>query len=154
MIDTPQITQTVARHYAGLHLTVPRDEIQQAMGPGVKEVYAAVAAQGIEPVGPWFTHHFKKPDPAFDFEVCVEVATPIEAAGRVRPCVWPSMRVVQTVYQGDYSGLPGAWGEFEAWIAAQGLRKATDLWERYVINPDSNKNPAEWRTELNRPLMD
>jgi len=153
MIETPQIIQTTEQHYAFVHLTVPREEIGQAMGPGLQEVYGAVAAQGITPSGPWFTHHLKRPGTTFDFEICVPVEKPIQEAGQVEPGVWPSIRVAQTVYHGDYSGLPGAWGEFEAWIEAQGLREARDLWERYVVNPDSAKNSADWRTELNRPLL-
>lgn len=154
MIESPQIIQTEPRHYAYVHLTVPREEIRTVMGPGIREVFAAVAAQGITPPGPWFTHHLRRPNEFFDFEISVPVATEIAAAGRVKPGVWPSMRVAQTVYHGDYEGLPRAWGEFEEWIAIQELKGAEDLWERYVVNPDSAKNPADWRTELNRPLMD
>jgi effector-binding domain-containing protein len=153
MIETPQITETVAQHYAYLRQNVPREEIRTVMGPGIKEVYAALTAQGVASSGPWFTHHLKRPDAFFDFEICVPVAGPIESAGRVEAGVWPSMRVAQTVYHGGYEGLPAAWGEFEAWIAANGLKTAEDLWERYVVNPDSSRNPAEWRTELNRPLV-
>lgn len=153
MIETPEIAQTVAMNYASLHLTVPSAEIQKFMGPGIQEVYAVVVAQDIPTSGPWFTHHFKRPDTFFNFEICVPVDEPIVAAGRVEPGVWPSMRVARTVYHGGYDGLGAAWGEFEEWIAAQGLDEAKDLWERYLINPDSSKNPKEWRTELNRPLM-
>jgi len=28
-----------------------------------------------------------------------------------------------------------------------------DLWERYLTGPESNPDPATWRTELNRPLL-
>jgi len=68
------------------------------------------------------------------------------------------MRVARTVYRGYCAALGDAWGEFEAWIesytAAHGLREAEDLWEQYLVNPDSAKDPQEWRTELNRPLLD
>jgi effector-binding domain-containing protein len=60
--------------------------------------------------------------------------------------------VARTVYHGDYEGLHGAWGEFEAWIAESGHTSAADLWERYVVGPESSPDPANWRTELNRPL--
>jgi hypothetical protein len=46
MLDTPQITRTAGQLTACLHLTVPRAEIQNVMGPGIGEVMAAVAAQG------------------------------------------------------------------------------------------------------------
>ena len=45
MIDAPQITQTTVQLAAVIHLTIPRNEIRSAMGPGITEVMAAVAAQ-------------------------------------------------------------------------------------------------------------
>ena len=154
MIETPQITWTEARHYAYLHLTVLREEIRKVMGPGIQEVVGEVVAQGIAPTGPWFTHHLKRPDEFFDFEICLPVGLAITPAGRIQPGVWPSIRVARTVYSGGYEGLGKAWGEFEAWIAANGYRTAQDLWEQYLVNPDSSRDPAKWRTELNRPLVD
>ena len=154
MIETPEILHLEPQHYAAVHFAVPLAEIGRVMGPGVQQVYRALLAQGIEAAGPWFTHHYKRPNPDFDFEICVPVETPVEAAGEVYPGIWPAMRVARTVYHGDYSGLPGGWGEFTAWIAAQGLREAKDLWEVYTVNPDSEKNPANWRTQLNKPIAE
>jgi effector-binding domain-containing protein len=62
------------------------------------------------------------------------------------------MTVARTVYHGDYEGLPVAWAEFKEWIEANGHSCAVDLWERYLVGPESSDNPADWRTELNRPL--
>jgi effector-binding domain-containing protein len=124
------------------------------MGPGLREVYAAIAAQDMEPDGPWFTHHLKRPEESFDFEICVPTSRAIDPAGEVEAGIWPAMRVARTVYRGDYAKLGDAWGEFTDWIATQGLRQAEDLWERYLAGPDTNKDPARWRTELIRPLVD
>ena len=153
MIETPEIVQTAEQHYAFLHLTVPSSEIRNFMGPGLMEVKAALTAQGVEATGPWFTHHFHVPAATFDFEICIPVAGPIAPAGRVQAGVWPAMKVARTVYSGDYAGLGAGWGEFEQWIAGQGLAEAPDLWERYLAGPDSSQDPTEWRTELNRPLL-
>ena len=152
MIDTPHIAQTAAQHTAVIRLTVPRAEIQHVMGPGYREVMAAVAAQGIAPAGPWLTHHLRMDPDTFDFEICVPVATPISAAGRVQPGQLPAATVARTVYRGRYEDLSAAWGEFMAWIAAQGHAPAPDLWEIYVAGPESSPDPANWRTELNRPI--
>lgn len=56
-LDPPQIVETTAQATAILRLTVPREEIRKVMGPGHRELMAAVAAQGIAVAGPWFTHH-------------------------------------------------------------------------------------------------
>lgn len=149
MIDAPRIVTTEDQPYAALHLTVAREQIQQAMGPAVREVYAAVAAQGLTPAGAWFTHHFRRPNTTFDFEVCVPVGTRMEEAGRVTGKIWPAMTVVRIEYQGGYEGLRAAWGEFVAWTERQGLTMGPDLWEVYLVGPESSDNPDDWRTEMN-----
>jgi len=153
MLDTPQIVQTDHQLTAVIHLTVPREEIRNVMGPGIAEVLAAVAAQGLVANGPWFTHHLKMDPATFDFEVGVPIPSPIAAEGRVRPGHLRAARVARTVYRGPYEGLAGAWGEFEAWIKANGHASAPDLWECYAVGPEARSDPAAWRTELNRPLI-
>lgn len=154
MIDTPQIVQTTAQATAIIHLTIPRSEIQKVMGPARAELMAAVAAQGIEPAGPWFTHHLRMTPENFDFEIGVPVTTPVAEAGRVKAGELPARRVARTVYHGGFEGLGGGWGEHMAWIAAEGHTAAPDLWEIYVTGPESGLDSASWCTELNRPLID
>jgi effector-binding domain-containing protein len=153
MIDTPQIIQTIAQHTAIIRITVPREEIHKVMGPGIGEVMAAIAAQGIAPTDPWFTHHLRMAPGVLDFEISVPVTAPVAAVGRVKPGTLPAVKVVRTVYQGGYEGLGAAWGEFDAWIAAQGHKTGPDLWEVYLAGPESGGGQATWRTQLDRPLI-
>jgi hypothetical protein len=37
-----------------IHVTIPREQIREAMGPGYEEVMAAVKAQGVGPAGPLY----------------------------------------------------------------------------------------------------
>lgn len=154
MIDTPRIVTTKEQATALVHLTVPRSEIQKVMGPGLAEVNAAVAAQGAEADGPWFTHHLKMDPKVFDFEICVPVRRPVTATGRVKPGSLPARKVARTVYHGGYEGLGAAWGEFQDWVRQQNLKMAPDLWEVYVAGPETGKDPGSYRTELNQPLVD
>jgi effector-binding domain-containing protein len=152
MLDTPEITQTEPQMTAIIRLTIPREEIQNVMGPGIGEVMAAIGAQGIAPAGPLFSHHLRMDPDVFDFEVGVPVTAPVAAVGRVKPGHLPAAKVARTVYHGPYEGLGAAWGEFDAWIEANGHTPGEDLWECYVAGPESGPDPATWRTELNRPL--
>jgi effector-binding domain-containing protein len=154
MIDTPRITRTDAQSTAVIHLTIPRTEIRNVMGPGIKELMATVSAQGITPAGPWFTHHLHMDPATFDFEIGVPVSAPVAPSGRVNPGQLPATTVAQTVFHGGYEGLSAAWREFDAWIKAQGRTPAGDLLERYVVGPESGPDPSAWRTELTRPLAD
>lgn len=152
MIDLPEIVQTAAQHTAFIHLTIPREEIRNIMGPGLSELMAALSARGVTPAGPWFTHHLRMNPDTFDFEISVPLTSPISPSGRVQAGQLPAATVARTVYHGDYEGLGPAWGEFDAWITAQGHTTGPDLWEVYLTGPESNPDPATFRTELKRPL--
>ncbi len=152
MLDAPQIVQTAPQLTATIHLTVPRTDIQKVMGPGIRDLNAAVAAQGIAVTGPWFTHHFRRPAETFDFEICLPVASAVAPADRMKPGQLPAAKVARTIYQGGYEGLGSAWAELQAWITANGHTPNKDLWECYLAGPESSTDPSTWRTELNQPL--
>jgi effector-binding domain-containing protein len=154
VIETPEIIEIPAQQTAVILLRIPREEIRHVMGPAIDEVTAAVAAQGLKPAGPVFSHHFRMEPGVFDFEVGVPVKGEIKKAGRVVPGELRARRVVRTVYHGGYEGLAGAWQEFEAWIRGERLDTTIDLWESYLRGPESSSDAADWQTELNRPLMD
>ena len=152
MIDEPRIAQLEATPTAVIPLRISRADMPKVMGPAIQEVIAAVEEQGARPIGAVFAHHFRMDPEVFDFEVGVPVSKPVLPAGRVRPGERPATRVVQTLYHGPYEGLPEAWGAFHRWIEEKKLKWAPDIWEVYVVHPDTEPNPANWRTELNRPL--
>ena len=154
MIETPQVIHVPAQRVAAIHIETPRSNIQKVMGPGIGEAMVAVKAQGIGPVGPWFAHHHRMTPESFDFDICVPVSGPVAATGRVKEGERRAGRVVRTVYHGPYEGLGNAWGEFMAWLEANAYKTAEDLYECYAVGPESSGDPADWRTELSRPLID
>lgn len=153
MIDSPKLVDSPKRLVAAIRLTIPKDHIQQEIGSAIGEAMSVVAEQGIEVVGPWFCAHDRMDPIEWDFDVCVEVATPVVPQGRVKPGVLEPARVVQTNYRGPYEGLGEGWGEFEAWIAANGFVGALNLFERYCVGPESGDDGSVYVTELNRPLL-
>jgi effector-binding domain-containing protein len=154
MIETPTVVETRAQLIAIVHIETPRSKMQQVMGPGIGEVMSAVKAQGIGPTGPWFTHHLKMTSEAFDFDICVPVSAPAIPIGRVKPGRRPAINLVRTVYHGPYEGLAGAWHEFGTWVEANGRQTSGDLYECYLVGPETSADSADWRTELSRALVD
>ncbi len=152
MLDEPKIVTTESQRTAVIHLTIPRNKIQEEMGPGHNELMSALKAQGITPAGPWFSHHLRMDPAVFDFEIGVPVATEVKATGRVKPGTLPATKVARTTYRGGYEGLGPAWGEFEEWLKTNGHAAAPDLWEVYAAGPETGNDPSLYRTELNRPL--
>ncbi len=154
MLEIPQITQTTSQLTAVIRLTIPREEIRTVMGPGIGELLGTLAAQGVAPTGPVYSHHFKMDPHVFDFEIGVPIATPVRPVGRVQPGQLPAATVARTVYHGPYEGLGAAWGEFEAWLRSNNHTPAANLWECYTVGPESSPDPATWCTELYRPLLE
>ena len=153
MIETPRIVQMEAQPAALWPVSCTREEIQQVMGQGVRDLMDGLKAQGISPDGPLFTHHLRRPSDSFDFEIGVPVAQPVGEAGRIRPGQWPAMRVAQTVYRGRYEDLAQGWGEFKTWLQSHELALTQDLWESYVTGPETGSDPSAWRTEVYQPLQ-
>jgi effector-binding domain-containing protein len=153
MIETPKLVDTAVQLVAIIHIETPRSKMQEVMGPGIGEAMAAVTAQGIGPTGPWFTHHLKMTTDAFDFDICVPVSSPVSAVGRVKSWQRPACKVVRTIYHGPYEGLGDAWHEFSKWTQANGYKTAGDLYECYMVGPEASPDPANWLTELSRPVI-
>ena len=43
---------------------------------------------------------------------------------------------------------------FSGAVDADGhILEPPDLWERYLVGPETSLDPAHWRTELNEPLL-
>ncbi len=154
MLESPSIVQCAQQATAVIHLTIAREQCPQMMGPAIAEVKAALAAQGMLAAGPVFSHHLIMPSAIVDFEIGVPLTEAIRPVGRVEAGQLPATRVARTVYRGGYQGLGAAWAEFNAWIAAQGHRPAASLWECYIVGPGADPAADNWRTELNRPLLD
>jgi effector-binding domain-containing protein len=152
LITPPQIVESPARTIAFIHLSIPREEIMTAMHTGLEELGTALREQQIAPTGPWFTHHIRRPSESFDLRICFPVARPITPTGRVQAGEQAAATVLRTVYSGNYTGLAAAWGQFRDWIDANNYQVRPDLWEVYLVGPDSTPQPTEWQTQLNRPL--
>jgi effector-binding domain-containing protein len=152
MNSPPEVVESPRQLAAVVHVTVPKPEISSAMGPAIHEVLDALKDQGMEPAGPPFSHHMRLDPEVWDFEVGFPTERPVEPVGRVKVGELPEARVIRTIYQGPYEGLGSAWGEFQAWIEAEGVDVGPNFWERYVAGPESGPDPADYKTELNRTL--
>lgn len=152
MIAPPQIVHTEDLPYAFIHVTIPRTQMHAILPPTLTELFAAVKAQGL-PIVPWFAHHLNLSEGDFDFEACIPVDASFVPTGRIQRGLWPAGTAARTIYQGDYPGLPDAWQEFGTWIKRNGHTSATHIYEHYIVNQGTTKNPADYRTELTWPLL-
>lgn len=149
MISTPELVNTSEVLSAAIHLTIPGRDMPKYMDPAIQDIIKCLADQGMQPAGPMFSYHYRRPAETFDFEIGFEVAKTIKPAGRVMNSQLPAVNVARAVYEGPYEGLAQAWGELQKWVREKKLAETGRFWERYLTNPAEVKDPKKYRTELN-----
>jgi len=154
MLENQELTRVAAQPAAVIRVAIPRSDMQKVAGPTIHQLYSQLQEQGVAPAGPLFMHHLLLDPENFDVEVGVPVAAPVAASGPMHPGGLPATRVARAIYRGPYEGLVDAWAEFGEWLGTQRVRQGQTLWETYLVGPESSPDPAEWRTQLNRPLLD
>lgn len=133
-LEVPQILDLDEQLTAVVRFTIPRAEIVTAMGEGRMELIDVLAAQGIAPIGPWFSRHYRMDPAVFDFEVGLPVASAVEPSGRVRAGSLPAGKAAVTIYRGPYEELGAAWGDFMQWLEEHGHQVGEGLWEHYATD--------------------
>ncbi|MBK9177826.1 MAG: GyrI-like domain-containing protein [Flavobacteriales bacterium] len=149
MISPPTITTTNEVLTATIHLVIPGMDMPKHMDPAIQEIIHVLADQGMQPAGPMFSYHHRRPSDTFDFEIGFPVAKAIKESGRVKNGTLPAERVVRSVYQGPYEGLAKAWPALQEWVRENGHGETGRFWECYLNNPDEVKDPKDYRTQLN-----
>lgn len=149
MISTPEVITTKELLTAAIPLVIPGRDMPKYMDPAIEEIIGVLTAQGLQPAGPMFSYHHRRPSDTFDFEIGFPVSKAIKPEGRVVNSKLPAVKVVLSVYQGPYEGLAQAWPALQNWVRANGHGETGKFWESYLNNPDEVKDPKEYRTELN-----
>ncbi len=154
ILDEPHVLQTAAQDVALLRVTIPRERDPEGHGTGPPGGHGRRRRAGRDGHGP-LVHASPAHGPRRlrlrDRRARLEAdlpRRPREARHVARDARWraPSTRAASRA-------SPPAWGRFDAWIRAEGLAPAGDLWERYLRGPESGPDSSQYRTEFNRPLL-
>lgn len=128
-------------------------EIPAFLGRTFGELFGQLRILGVAPSGPPLViyHEFGPTD--IDAEVCVPIGQDVTATGTARTRVLPAATVARTLHVGPYEELGGAYEALNAWVAQQELSIAGPVQERYLNGPGDVASPAEYRTEIELPVV-
>ena len=135
-----------------------RESVDEAGFPGFlgaafPELFTHTGTHGVVVTGhPFVIYHAFGPD-AIDAEVCVPVAGPAPEAGRITAHALPAETVVRTLHVGSYDELGQAYAALETWATDHGYVSAGPHRERYLNGPDATSSPADYRTEIDLPVV-
>ena len=159
-----EVTERAAQPYAGTVTRVPMSKVY-TVGDRLPEVYAFLAARGVEPAGPPFWRYLViDMERELEIEAGVPVAGPVDGDGDIRAGVLPAGRYVTVTHVGHPDELMEATRELLEWADAQRLTfdradsPDGDAWvsrlEIYKSDPAQEPDMTKWETELAFKLAD
>ena len=139
--------------------TVPIAELAQAQGERLSELWPALQARGVAPLGPPFVRYHTFGETETDVELGFPVSAGADGEGRIEAGELPGGAAIVTWHLGAHDNLGDAYRRLEQWLQANEREAAAPAWEVYwwidlVWQPDPSSWPAptEWRTELVQPV--
>jgi effector-binding domain-containing protein len=132
---------------------IPTADIPTFLQGAFAELFGRLGLLGIPPLGAPFVVYHDFGSAEIDAEVCVPIARPASAHGRIGSRQLPAVTVARTLHVGPYEDLGAAYGALTDWIERKGLTAAGPLQERYLNGPGEAATPAEYRTEVEIPIL-
>ena len=140
------------RTLLGVHETVKMADLTEYFGRAFGASAAELARQGLAPAGPPLAVYHGMPTDTVDVTAGFPVAGPVHATADVVVTDLPDGAAISSVYTGPYDGMTRTYDEIAAWLQANNLTTRADMWEEYLSGPDSDPDPATWKTRIVFPL--
>lgn len=131
---------------------VPMAELRTVFDRGFHAVMQAVAAQGLQVVGPPFGFYPRMPRDTVAVVVGFPVSSDVTADGDVEPFELPGGRAVLATHVGSYEALGETYDQLMSWAESEDLELAEWMWESYLSDPGEEPDPSTWRTDICWPL--
>ncbi len=131
---------------------IPPTDIPMFLQDAFGELFGRLGLLGVPPAGhPFVIYHAFGPS-EMDAEVCVPIAGPAQATGRIKSRELAATTVARTLHVGPYEDLGAAYRALTDWIERNGLEAAGPVQERYLNGPGDAASPADFRTEVEIPI--
>lgn len=145
-------TEVVEQPVAAVRSRVRMDELPDAFSSAFHRVFAALAEAGIRASGAPYARYRGMPTDTVDVEIGFPVESPFPGSGDVIGETLPAGRAVEALHSGDYDSLRGTYEEVERWMRAHDVIPSDQMWEVYLSGPESDPDPATWRTRIVWPV--
>jgi DNA-binding transcriptional MerR regulator len=143
-----------ATQAVGIQDVVDRSDLVVWVQGALGELYAIIAAQGLQPSGPsggLFASdlfHYERGE----VTMFVPISGKMQTVGRVAPLVVPAAEVAVTVHDGSLANLTDTYGALGVYVATQALGVVGPVREYYLVDARATSDTTQWRTELAWPI--
>ena len=141
------------RTFLGLHEVVPMSGLTEYFGRAFQTTAAELERLGSHPSGPPIAlYHSTPTDAAVDVTAGFPVAEEVPSTPAVDVVHLPSGPAVETYHSGPYDTMTETYAAVTDWITENKLTVAGEMWKEYLVGPDTEPDPAGWRTRIVFPL--
>ena len=140
------------RTLLGVHERVKMADLTEYFGRAFTTSAAALAEQGLAPAGPPLALYHGMPTDTVDVTAGFPIAGPAHGTSDVVVTELPAGDAITGIYTGPYDGMTRTYDEIAAWLQEHNLTPGTDMWEEYLSDPETDPDPATWRTRIVFPL--
>ncbi len=141
------------RTMLGVHDTVPMSDMTAYFERAFVESGAELGRQGSFPAGaPIAFYHGAPTENAADITAGFPVSQAVVPGPDTVVLTLPGGQAVETIHTGAYDELGRTYAELTDWIDSEKLVPAGDMWEEYLVGPDSEPDPEKWQTRIVFPL--
>ena len=144
--------QLEPRTVIGMHETVPMAALTDFFGRAFHAVGAELQRLYVAAQGPPLAIYHGTPTDTVDVVAGFPVGGPVDPAAPVAVTTLAGGPAVATIHTGSYDSMGETYGALTAWMSEHGLTPGTDMWEEYLVGPDSGTDPAGWQTRIVWPL--
>lgn len=128
---------------------VPNDsEIGGAIAAALPRLLVHIAAHDTQPTGPPIVIYRKGADARTEIEIAVPVEAPLPEIGEIKMTVMPAGPVATTKHVGPYEAIGEAHLALRTWAESHGHQTTGPLWEIYLTDPMSEREPDEYVTDI------
>ena len=140
------------RTFVGLHDVVPMTELTDFFGRAYTVTGAEIEKQGVEQAGPPIAMYHGIPTDTIDITAGFPVNQPITPANGTVVATLSGGPAIETIHTGSYDSMTGTYNDLMTWLEEQHIAVPEDMWEEYLIGPDTEADPATWQTRIVIPL--
>ncbi|MGO4690554.1 GyrI-like domain-containing protein [Glaciibacter sp. 2TAF33] len=136
----------------GVRDVVPLTGLSIFFGTAFDATAAELARQGVRPAGAPIALYTGNPTDTVDVTAGFPVVDPVETGPSTVVVDLSGGPAVQIVHTGNYDTLADTYAQVIEWLTEQKLTPTSQVWEEYLVGPDSGADPADWQTRIVFPI--
>lgn len=149
---TIELAQREPQLIEGVREVVPMSSLSEFFGRAFGTTAEVLARQGATPKGPPVALYRGPAKDTVDVLAGFPLARPANPEGGVVLETLPGGATVEAVHTGPYDTLSATYGELSDWFTEQCMETPLEMWEEYLVGPETEPDPQRWQTRIVFPL--